>query len=175
MTNPCFLKINGSRGQAFVGKNPGGFTLVELIVVMAILGIVITLAVPAMQELSLTQRVKQAAAALHSSLVFARSEAVKRSDNVILTATGGIWVSGWSVRSGATSLRSADAFSGLTITGPAGDVTFKRDGRLSSSGSTFVIYVSGNSSVAMRCVAVGLSGIPAISVDSDQNTSNGCN
>ena len=52
-------------------------------------------------------------------------------------------------------------------------MTFQRSGR--PTGYTeFRIFVTGNSGVTMRCVSIGLSGVPSISLDDDTDTGNGC-
>lgn len=59
-----------------------GFTLVELMVTLAIVVILATLGVPAMGQFLVTQRAKADADSLASALRLARTEAVKRSGPV---------------------------------------------------------------------------------------------
>ena len=84
-----------------------GFTLIELLVTVAILGIVAVIAAPSMQNFVLNNRIRAQAAALTSSLAFARMEAIMRSTSVVtcpLSASddpcecnGTQWESGWKV------------------------------------------------------------------------------
>ena len=81
-----------------------GFTLIELLVTVAILGIVAVIAAPSMQNFVLNNRIRAQAAALTSSLAFARTEAITRSTRVVTcpgTASGcnntTEWENGWLV------------------------------------------------------------------------------
>ena len=81
-----------------------GFTLIELLVTVAIVAIVAVIAAPSLQNFVLNNRIRSQAAALTSSLVFARTEAITRSTRVVTcpgTASGGCsgtqWEDGWVV------------------------------------------------------------------------------
>lgn len=65
-------------------KQASGFTLVELLVTIAVLGVLTALAAPSFTGLMESWRVRQATEALQSTLYFARSEAIKRGGNVVI-------------------------------------------------------------------------------------------
>ena len=80
-----------------------GFTLIELLVTVAIVAIVAVIAAPSLQSFVLNNRIRSQAAALTSSLVFARTEAITRSIHVVACpgtasgCSGAQWESGWVV------------------------------------------------------------------------------
>jgi len=137
-----------------------GFSLIELMVVVAIAAIMAGIAVPSFKGFVSGQRVKTAASDFVMAAIFARSEAIKRNANVTITpATGGAsgWKDGWSVAVGATQLSQQQAYSGLTLSGPASAITYTGTGRLSAPVTTLAITGSDGST---RCVAFDLSGMP---------------
>lgn len=64
-----------------------GFTLIELLIAIAVLGILLTLAVPAFNGFLERHRLKSAVEAAYGDLQFARSEALKRNTEVRVTFT----------------------------------------------------------------------------------------
>ena len=64
-----------------------GFTLVEMLVVMVISAILIAAAVPSFQALIASTRASSASGTLVSSLEYARSEAIRRNQNVTVCRT----------------------------------------------------------------------------------------
>lgn len=167
-----------------------GFTLIELMVVVGIVAILATFALPGMTELVVGSRVKAAASDLHTSLVFARSEAIKRNGSVKLepvdTASPRDWSKGWSVMvvSGSTVLSTQDAFANVTFT-PANaaygsktvdSVAFAGIGREGSSdGVAFILSATGYARVTARCVLIDPSGRASVRQDKNGDSSDGCN
>jgi type IV fimbrial biogenesis protein FimT len=157
-----------------------GFTLLEMVVVMAVLGILLAVAAPSLRSFMLTQEVKTATVDIHTGLLYARSEAVKRNTDVSLNpVAAGVWNGVWNVEYGSapvTTLKTMDSHSDLTITGSTGTVTYSRNGRLATGSGTvtFSISMAGNNEVVMRCITISPSGLPNVLVDSDGNPGNGC-
>lgn len=89
------------------GRDPGGFTLVELLVTIATLVILLTLGVPNFVELLATWQRDRATKAITTHLQLARTEAIKSTRRVVLcnssdgsscsTSRDKEWKSGWIV------------------------------------------------------------------------------
>ncbi|MGH8830139.1 MAG: GspH/FimT family pseudopilin [Polaromonas sp.] len=137
-----------------------GFTLIELMVVVALAAILLGIGVPSFKSFVAGQRVKTAAGDFAMALVFARAEAIKRNADVTITAaTSGAtgWQDGWTVAAGGGALSTQSAYPGLMLSGPTSAITFKSTGRLSNSVTTMTITGQDGSA---RCVAIDLSGLP---------------
>lgn len=61
-----------------------GFTAIELMVTIAVLGVLMALAAPSFKSLTDKWRVRNAVEALQDTLYFARSEAIKRGGGVVV-------------------------------------------------------------------------------------------
>lgn len=165
---------------------PMGFTIIEILMVLVILGLVAAVGAPSMRDLIASTRVKGAASDLFGSLMFARSEAIKRNANVdvVPADTSGNWAPGWSVKLGTTTLTVTPAITGsITATGPTGTVRYRGDGRpvdpitgaLLSADLDFRFRAAEFAHIQMRCVEVAPSGRPRVRTDTDRNSANGCN
>lgn len=140
-----------------------GFTLLELLITMAVVAILAAIAVPSFQNMIATQQVRSAASDLVSALNFARSEAVKRNASVTVTPAAGGWTDGWTIAAGATTLRVDDGSDGVTLTGaPAATaISFTGDGRRDGGNVDIEIAPPAGSGVGKHCIGVSPTGKPS--------------
>ena len=178
-----YLRLESPRRR----HRAAGFTIIELMVTVVVLGVLIALGVPSMRDLVLDQRVKTVVGDLHATLIFARSEAIKRNVFVAVCSQNDSgtgcqnstdWARGWIVYldadgngfPGAASdiLKAQDAFHNISLTGTGTNVTYQGDGRLRAAPTTFVAGASDNDAITVRCVRLDLGGRPNIQVDTNK-------
>lgn len=152
-----------------------GFTLIELMVVVAIVAILLGLGVPGFRELITATRVKNASFDVFSSLTHARSEAVTRNTTVRI-CMGTNWASGWTVTfapdcdpsniTSTNTIKTQGAYQGITITNPipVTSICFNGMGRLNTvppcAAASFSIEAPGALDQNKRCVTLDPSGRP---------------
>ncbi len=181
---PSLIFIRTRSASHRRGGSAGGFTLIELMFTIALAAILTALAAPTVQKLFKTNRVQTEASSFVGDLMVARTEAVKRGQNVSACVssdgatclTTNTWQSGWIVFpdsaaacTGATSaspaIRVRKPFAGtdtfVASLSTASCVTFNREGftsNLGTSSVTFTLHTSDSLRTATRCVAVDLGG-----------------
>ncbi len=91
-------------------KKIAGFTMLELIVVIAVLSILVTMAVPTFKGLMDKSRLKGAAELFYSNLQLAKSEAVLRNRTIFISVNKGAnWCLGMSDRNSDCNCSTAPA------------------------------------------------------------------
>jgi len=143
-------------------KRQAGFTLIEAMVVVAIMIILASVGVPAMQDMVVNQRIKSTTSDLFSSILRARSEAIKRNTDVsIMPATN--WNSGWTIPSptaGEPALLALTTRPAITVAAPAAGITFTAAGRIKGAANV-TFNVSGTRGTP-RCITIDLGGRPNV-------------
>lgn len=72
-----------------------GFTMIELLVVMVVMAILASLAMPNFGAMMASNRVRGAASELAAEISAARFEAIKQHRRVVVERTGTTWKDGW--------------------------------------------------------------------------------
>jgi type IV fimbrial biogenesis protein FimT len=124
-----------------------GFTLIELMVTIAVLAVLLGVGVPSFRSMIESNRLAAASNDLVTGLQFARSEAIKRGILVVLCARNAqdrcsiapLWTSGWVARNEAAAASADPPFrvwpparTGIAITNP-GTVVFNGLGAASAA------------------------------------------
>lgn len=148
--------------HARCGRPPArGFTLVELVVTVALLAIVLGIAGPSMRSFVVGQRIRALSYDLTSDLLLARSEALKRNAAVVVARDAEQWHAGWSTAAGALQLSKRNAIgSNVAFDGAPASITFDANGRVSAPAAQVRITLSSDSADthSQRCVELDLSG-----------------
>lgn len=137
----------------------GGFTLIELCVVIAILGIFLSMALPAMQNLLRNDQTTATANDLLAALRYTRTQALTTGRVARLVATGGNWQNGWQVLAAdVVQMERGPAAVNVDALGatPA-DIHFLSRGTLRDGAAQFRVWHPADPGAA-RIVSVSLSG-----------------
>lgn len=143
-----------------------GFTLIELMITIAVLAIVLGIAVPSFSSMLRDTRASSLGGELQGALQFARSEAVKRRQDVVICRrnaggssceAGADWSAGWLVQqSGGDVIKVWDSAQGLAVVGPNAGVTFRGNGM--AAANNFSVEPTQCSGQQKRTIAVSATG-----------------
>lgn len=142
-----------------------GFTVTEVMVVVAIIAILAAVGAPAMNQLIRTQKVRTIAYDLFADLTFARSEAIARGHNVGIGSGSLNWINGWQVRdltTGTVLRQVGTQSSGVVFTSDSAGLIFDRTGRNTTGNVQFSIAPTeaGAPDTQKRCIRLAPSGRP---------------
>lgn len=131
-------------------KRNFGFTLLELMATIAVLGVVVGIAIPSFSQMITKNRIETTAYEVLNTVQAARSEAVKRKRSVRICAAKNAqmdecdnlsnWEFGWLLvlHSDNTVLKSWQNTSNVTVTGPTAGIKILSSGMLDNSANVEV-------------------------------------
>lgn len=109
-------------------KYTAGFTLIELMLTLIILGIFASIALPSFSRLIENNRVKAASDEFHALLLSARSDAVTKRSTITISQSSSTWNSG---------SRSIEIPSSVNVAPSTTSITFKPNGTATTSSTVF--------------------------------------
>ena len=149
------MNIQYVRRISSTHKQHKGFTLVELMVTIAVLGIIASIATPSISLQFANMRVKSTAATLENALKEAKAESAIRRQNVAVTYTNS--TTGGTIAVGSIRTYDYDAKSTIKKNSTATSITFRPNKTVSTS-MTYTICDS-NASATPRQVAVNTTAV----------------
>jgi len=135
-----------------------GFTLLEMMVVVAVMGIVLAFAIPAIKTFNTSQDLKQASAGIRDQLTMAHEKAISTGQTQTIRFMASFQSSDYHIWDGATASPSWKLPSGVTYswdTGTQNTFRMTSDGQCLDSGMIIVTNARGDRDT----VSVRLSGL----------------
>lgn len=80
-----------------IARNAGGFSLVELMLGILLVGLIAGIGVPSMREMVRTSRLETAVSDFHVHMATARNTAIMYGRRISMAPRGGSWNDGWQV------------------------------------------------------------------------------
>lgn len=167
----------GSKGmQGKSTRAQTGFTMIELLVVVAIVAIMAAVGIPSMLDMIRSSQLRSSTSQLYDAIILARSEAVKRNAQVDVqpgttcvnpaSNNSAAWTGGWNVQVApcGTILQQFPATTNITITAvPGAGISYLPTGRITTtSASSFDIKSTKSATIPERCIVISASGQPSI-------------
>lgn len=137
-----------------------GFTLVELLITIAILMILMVIAVPSYQKLIANERFSVAVNSFHNAYRATRNEATKLSVDVTMAPIATEWKKGWTVTYSAgneTLLEAPALHKSVSIATSTVQLKVKSFGKLDASHKQKITFTNAYKSKCMTILSSGQS------------------
>lgn len=152
--------------SAILRRRAGGFTLLELMVTLAVAAILISIAVPSLDEATLIGKLSTSANDLVAGVAMGRSEAIQRNSVTSLCVSSdgascgsGGWEQGWILVSGSTVIQKhAAAPRGFKVTSSVAKIDFQPTGVGNTQASITVCRYAPSAGSSERLVSVSATG-----------------
>lgn len=135
-----------------------GFSLIELMVVIAVVGVLTSLALPAFQQTVANQRVRAAISDLSEDFAMMRIQAVKTGNRVGISANAGGWKTGWTIFVDSSSTLGSGAAAVATDKNGVFDTGEPILGNHSAVNANLTITLDGATGAGLNTVTVGPDG-----------------
>lgn len=160
-----------------VGSRQGGFTIVEVLVVIAVMSVLMVIAVPAFNNAALSSKLNAVANNFVASAQLARSEAIKRNMAVTLCASadgegcGGTWTQGWIILAGGDVLHAQGPVSnGFQLSGNVTTLQFAPSGVGATAATLTACRYSPDVGSQSRIITVSATGRPGVEKNPDASS-----
>lgn len=131
-----------------------GFTLVELMVTLAVIAVLATIAIPNLNSFLASSRLSAVVSDLTSSIAQARSEAIKRGSTITLRALGGAgFEGGWEVFTDSTCPTGSKPSGATVVASQAAYASDISTTMVPALAPMWISFSSTGSSVGLNCAA----------------------
>ena len=145
-------------------KKLKGFTLIELMVTLAIAGLLLSVAFPAMSGFLSDKKLTAQANDLIAAIRATRGVAIKRRTTIDLEQKAGSWANGWEIQDAANAIiREGQGNVGITLgSASAGIISFSGSGIRTNIVANFTVKFCDDRGKGRLITITGLGGVSSV-------------